>query len=381
MINIRGGLLGALAAITVCALPVDARDEPETVVQRLLAPPIIEPESGFKATVIVPPGHIYDPMWMVPSGNSIWINDDGGEEGEHGGRIFAVTHAGRVSTLVDIDRSLPIEGFDIAPSDFGSYGGKILALTQPKVGAAGAITNHVVLVIDPHTEQPPSRLCTLPSHGPVNGGVAGAGSSARFGPPGSPFAGKFFALTTLNGTIYQMGADGICKPFVTFDGTPWGAPADFSFSSDGSRMIVSVGTGNISLDEDLDRRALAAPGGAIVAVSPEGVIDEHPLVQGLRRPAGLKVAPLTMRMYGGEIFFCDFGEFQMPVPMTQPLKRDGRIYRLAKDGQVHLVASGFVNPMSLIFVDGAIWVTDVNGDFIAGRRELPDGFIVKLELQ
>ena len=65
------------------------------------------------------------------------------------------------------------------------------------------------------------------------------------------------------------------------------------------------------------------------------------------------------------------------MPMTQPLKADGQIYRLAKDGQVHLVASGFVNPSSLTFIDDhTFWVSDINGDFIAGRRELPDGFVV-----
>jgi hypothetical protein len=149
-------------------MPPRRATEPEKAVERPLAPPIIEPEHGFKATVLVPPGHIYDPLFMVPSGKPVWINDDGGEEGEHGGRIFAVTHAGRVSTLVDNDRLLPIESFDIAPSSFGSYGGKILALAQPKVGLAGPIASHVVLLIDPQTQQPASRVCTLLSRGPIN---------------------------------------------------------------------------------------------------------------------------------------------------------------------------------------------------------------------
>jgi len=29
----------------------------------------------------------------------------------------------------------------------------------------------------------------------------------------------------------------------------------------------------------------------------------------------------------------------------------------------------------------ALWVTDVNGDFIGGMRELPDGFIVEIHAQ
>ena len=389
MISIRGGLLGAFAAIAMYALPVGAGNEPETVVQRLLAPPIIKPETGFKATVLVPPGHMYDPGSLVPSGRAIWINDDGGEDGEHGGRIFSVTRAGVVSTLVDIDRLLPIVGFDVAPPSFGAFGGKILALAQPRAGLQGSVENHVILQIDPHSHAPASRVCTLPAHGPVNGGVAGAGAAAHFGPAGSRFAGKFFALTILNGTIYQMSAAGVCEPFVTFDGNPWGAPFDFSFSSDGSRMIVSVSKGNLSFGEQgnfssegFERKTLSNLGGAIVAVSPEGAIDAQPLVQGLRRPFSVRVAPASMRQFGGEIFFVDMGEMQVPVPMTQPLKPDGLVYRVSKDGQVHVVAAGFINPGSLLFVDDrTIWISDINGDFIGGRRELPDGFIVKLELQ
>jgi hypothetical protein len=44
-----------------------------------------------------------------------------------------------------------------------------------------------------------------------------------------------------------------------------------------------------------------------------------------------------------------------------------------------LVASGFVNPSGLLFIGSHLWVTDVNGDFIGGGRELPDGFLVQID--
>ena len=69
---------------------------------------------------------------------------------------------------------------------------------------------------------------------------------------------------------------------------------------------------------------------------------------------------------------------QAPVPMTQALNTDGKVYRVGEDGKPQLVASGFINPAGMLVVEGALWVTDINGDFIAGKRELPDGFIVKL---
>jgi hypothetical protein len=35
-------------------------------------------------------------------------------------------------------------------------------------------------------------------------------------------------------------------------------------------------------------------------------------------------------------------------------------------------------PWCLRFVGNRLWVGDINGDFIYGKRELPDGFIVTL---
>jgi len=33
------------------------------------------------------------------------------------------------------------------------------------------------------------------------------------------------------------------------------------------------------------------------------------------------------------------------------------------------------------FIGNALWVSDINGDFIAGKRELPDGFVVAIQVQ
>lgn len=74
----------------------------------------------------------------------------------------------------------------------------------------------------------------------------------------------------------------------------------------------------------------------------------------------------------------DIGDIQSPVPMTQALAADGKVYGVADDGKLTEVARGFVNPLGLQIAYGALWVTDINGDFIAGKRELPDGFVVEI---
>jgi len=63
--------------------------------------------------------------------------------------------------------------------------------------------------------------------------------------------------------------------------------------------------------------------------------------------------------------------------MTQALKADRKVYRVV-DGALHVVASGFINPAGVRFLDDKLWISDVNGDFVAGKRELPDGFIVEI---
>jgi sugar lactone lactonase YvrE len=217
-------------------------------------------------------------------------------------------------------------------------------------------------------------LCTLPSTGAVNQGIAGVGADARFGPEGSPFAGRFFAVTAYNSTIYQVTADGQCTPFITFDAQRFGAPTGIGFSSDGQMMLVTVARGEI-MGPSLNQA------GALVRVSADGKVTDEPLVRGLTRPAGVAVAPQAFGSYAGQVFVTDIGNVQAPVPMTQPLSPDGKLYRVTPDGALHLVASGFFNPVSVCFIGDTLWVSDINGDFIGGKRELPDGFIVEIRAQ
>ena len=94
---------------------------------------------------------------------------------------------------------------------------------------------------------------------------------------------------------------------------------------------------------------------------------------------GMDFAPPGFGAFGGQLFFAEIGQFQIPVQMTQPLLADGKVYRLTPAGKAIWVASGLVNPIGLRFVRDQLWVSDINGDFITGRRELPDGFVVVME--
>jgi hypothetical protein len=351
--------------------PALAENELKGLLDRLLAKPTIQTEAGFTASVLVPPGKLYDPVWLMSHNGAVWTNDDGGEEGDKGSQIVAIGKDGALSVVVALGRLLPTTGLGVAPAGFGAFGGQLFTLAQAEVAAPGATKNHVIQRVDLNTTDASTVVCTLPVAGNMNKGVSGFGADARFGPEGSPFANRFFGATIYNNTIYQLTADGGCTPFVTFDGKPWREPAGLAFSADGQRMLATVTKGNTL--------GSAKPEGAVVSVAADGTVDKKPAVEGLSRPMGMARAPATFGVYAGQLFITDGGKMEIPVPMTQALAADGKLYRATDDGKLHLVASGFVNPVGVLFVDNTLWVSDINGDFIAGKRELPDGFIVKIQ--
>jgi hypothetical protein len=370
------GVVATFGVISLVSLmtSVHAEDEVQKLTKRLLAAPQLKAEAGFSVHILIPPGRLYDPLWMLPRNGAVWINDDGGEEEDKGSRLLALDQKGTISVLADLGKLLPVTGFDVAPADFGDFGGQIFTLAQAKVSAEGATANHVIQRVDPSKNYEASVFCTLPNAGKANQGVSGFGVDARFGPQGSPFAGKFFAVTAFNNTIYQVTADGSCKPFVNFDGHRFGSPAGLGFAADGATMLVTVAQGEIV-------GSPTSKGGAIVRVSAEGKIGDTPVVEGLTRPMGLALAPQGFGPYAGQVFVADVGSIQVPVPMTQALQPDGKVYRVTPEGQLHLVASGFFNPVGVGFLGKRLWVSDINGDFIAGKRELPDGFIAEIRSQ
>jgi hypothetical protein len=343
--------------------------EAQAVIDTLLAAPAIKPEPGFTAKMLIPPGELYDPLLMVPRGTAILMNDDGKATDGHGSRVLSVTPEGKIVVLMDADKLLPVIGFDTAPQGFGVFDGQLFSLAQPTAGMKGASANHVIQRIDLRTHTA-SLFCTLPTAGSVGKGIPGYGFDAHFGPAGSGFANTFYSLTTLNDMVYQTLPDGTCKPFV--DTSKLGSPAALTFTPDGSAMLVAIAPNALP-------SATSNAKGAIMRITAEGKIDPKPIATGLVGPGGIAVAPPGFGNYAGMIFVTDTGDLEVPVPQTQPLKRDDKIFRVTRQGELKLVASGFINPAGLRFVGRHLWITDVNGDFIAGMRELPDGFLVRLD--
>ena len=100
------------------------------------------------------------------------------------------------------------------------------------------------------------------------------------------------------------------------------------------------------LDSLLAVEVKAAPGLAAKLIAPPGELYE----------------PLVIHAHDGAVWLND----------------DGKVYCVTPEGSLEVVVSGLINPWSLRFVGNRLWVSDINGDFIYGKRELPDGFIVEV---
>lgn len=378
MSNLTGWLVAAVAAIVMAVAIATGPDrhnkEFDRVISQLMAMTEITAADGFTAKVVVPPGQLYDPLSTVPYGDGYLLNDDGGVEGEKGSRILRATMTGALDVVIGLDKLPPVTGFDVAPANFGDFGGHLFVLTQPRVGPLGIGVNHLVQRIE-IGNGPPEVVCELPALGPGPNQQASIGTQAVFGPPGSPFADRLFTVTLGNNTVYQTTADGACVPFVTFDPTRQGQPFYVTFTPNGKTMLVSLGEPLLAVAGSSNNP------GRIAQVGPDGKVADSYFATGLGRPAGMAFAPDGFGDFAGDLFVNIVGSLEIPVPMTQQLKRDAKVIRITPDGRQHPVAAGFINPMDLKFIHGRLIVGDINGDFIAGGREVPDGFIVEITVE
>lgn len=337
-------------------------------------PPIVmAPDFSFK--VMVPPGNkLFDPFdFHVVDATTILASDDG-----KSGYIWKVKSDGRVTPMSSPKRYAPYT-FDIAPPSFGKFAGQIYAVgfNEPEKAGGWDLPNAVTR-IDLKTGKD-TLICYLPLN---QSKEPGAGAFfARFGPEGSPFAGKLWITTASNHTIYQVTPDNKCAPFVTIDLAKQGSPRGISFTPDGQAMLV----GSASPAAD-NRAKTAVGGGRIWLMSPAGVFAEKPMVSGLHEPGPMAFAPEGFGKYGGELFITDAGDWDNDIGIAQSpnmgptdtVNNDGRLFRVTKAGQLELVASALRNPVALAFSGKSLLVGDINGDFHIGYQKFPDGFIVAI---
>jgi hypothetical protein len=365
---------------------------PGVVAKLLEMPRVAVEDPDFVAHDLVKPGSMFDPLFVVPDGSSaFYVSDDGDEDlpKDVGGHIWHVDlTTGKVEDVMAL-KSPPPLGIGLAPKNWGKWGGQIIALTQAHAAAAGAFNNHLVRAFDPKNNFTPTTVCELPvaghtpkilkaPHGDKPEGTSSIGIGAGFGLPGGSFEHKFYAVTNGNNGVYQTDADGKCTPFFLGSEEKPTAPFDLAFVPKGTgwgkwedTMLISTSNLNLFLPEPVVDAA------EVTAVDASGKIVGQ-FAANLTNPGAMAFAPAGFGNYGGDLFVADAFQVNYPVHQTQQERRDGVVYRYSKDGQRHVFATGLVNPFGLRFVGNTLVVTDINGDFLVGKREIPDGFVVAI---
>src|SRR5208283_2413024 len=198
---------------------------------------------------------------------------------------------GSATTLAKVAKPA---GVAIAPAGFGSYAGQVFVASGSdekspceimRIGGASA-----------------SSFAKLPDAGKVNGGKASQCRDLEFGIAGSPFAGKLFAVSNGNATIYQIDPSGKATAFVTFDGTP-----SFEIGSLGFTAPNDSKAPNSMLAGVRPRNEVAAKVGRIGVFGPDGKQKPEYLV-GFVNPTGWGYAPPGFGSYAGQLFIVDAGK-------------------------------------------------------------------------
>ncbi|MFT4563524.1 MAG: hypothetical protein ACI9BW_003280 [Gammaproteobacteria bacterium] len=340
---------------------------PKATRDNVYALPPIKMPADFQYSVLVAPGSpLYDPFDIyVVDENTLWVADDAG-----GGTIYAVTMDGDVSVRAASGQHPPIS-LDVAPASFGKHAGYIytVAFSVPEKIGGWELPNAVTR-FNPTTFAE-EVVCFLPSNA---AGAAGAGSFfARFGPVGSPFAGKLYITAASNHTIYTVTPEDECTPLATIDLQRWGSPRGISFTPDGKTMLIGAAI------QDPKNPAITRPGrGSILRVSPTGAVAEKPFVSGLHEPGAMAFAPSGFGEFAGDLFISDAGNWDNDIAATSPIASDGKLYRVSQSGDLQPFASGLANPVAVTFVGDQLVLTDINGDFHVGQHKIPIGFIITI---
>jgi hypothetical protein len=231
-------------------------------------------------------------------------------------------------------------GVAIAPAGFGSYAGQIFVAS----GSDAASPCEIMRIGGASA----TSFAKLPDTGKINGGKASECRDLEFGIAGSPFAGKLYAVSNGNATIYEIDPSGNAKAFSTFDGTP-----SFEVGSIAFAPANDPKAPNTLLAGVRPRNEMAAKVGRIDALGPDGKEKTDYLV-GFVNPTGWGYAPPGFGNYAGNMFIVDAGR---PAEKNAAA-RDGNMYRVDNKGVTRPYASGMVDPNCLRITPNSVVIAD-----------------------
>jgi hypothetical protein len=277
---------------------------------------------------------------ITGSTSPVYVQVDNGKlifSDASGAVMSAPIEGGSATTLAKVANPA---GVAIAPAGFGSYTGQVFVASGSdektpceimRIGGTSA-----------------SSFAKLPDAGKVNGGKATECRDLEFGAPGSPFAGKLYAVSNGNASIYEIDSSGKAKAFATFDGTPAYEISSIAFASANDPKAP-----NTMLAGMRPRLEIAGRVGRIGVLGTDGKEKTEYLV-GFVNPTGWGYAPAGFGSYAGNLIIVDGGR---PAAKNES-ERDGNIYRVDDKGVTRPFASGMVDPNCLRISGNTLVIAD-----------------------
>ncbi len=275
------------------------------------------------------------PAYAQVSGDHLVVSD------VTSGGVFSVPVAG--GDAAALGKIKKPGGVAIAPDGFGSYGGQIFVLA-PEGGDAKAPC--AVARVDKSGAV--SSFAKLPAAGSLNGGKPTDCRDLEFGAAGSPFAGKLYAVTNGNATIYEIDPGAKARAFGTYD-----KPLAWEIYNIGFAPAADSKAANMMLVSVRPRSEPAPKVGRIAIVDSSGKMKDDFYLVGLIRPTGFGFAPEGFGDHAGVLFVADQGK----LAADNKGERDGCVYRLFK-GMARRYATGLVDPTCLKFAGKTMVLCD-----------------------
>jgi hypothetical protein len=320
-------LAGALsvAALTIAALPSATNSIAQAAGKGL------EVEVPYEINALKAPG-VVAPYFLQDDHGAIVVSDQAGG-------VFSVTFGGKVTVLAAKSKIKNPAGVAIGPAGFGSYEGNVFVLATSgdikapceveRIDKSGAV----------------STFAKLPD---AAGAAATECRDLEFGAAGTPFAGKLYAETSGNATIYSIDSSGKASVLGTYN-----KPVVFELTTIRFPRASDAKAANTMLVGLRAKGAGVAKVGRIGMVGADGKLKDDVYLVGFIRPSGFGWAPSNFGSYGDELMIADIGKFAS----ENNNERDGQVFRVEK-GIARGLAAGLVDPTDMKFIGNKAVICD-----------------------
>ncbi len=312
----------SLAALIVAALPSMTNSIARAAGAGL------DVEVPFEIKALKAPG-LVAPYFLQDNHGAILVSDQAGG-------VYSVTFGGKVTELAGKAKIKNPAGVAIAPAGFGSYADNVFVLA-----AAGDI-------------KAPCEVERIDKSGAVSTFAKLPDADAtgcrdlEFGPAGTPFAGKLYAATSANATIYSIDSSGKASAFGTYN-----KPVPFELTTIKFAPASDSKAANLMLVGMRAKMGGASKVGRISMVGADGKMKDDVYLVGFIRPSGFGWSPTSFGSYGDELMIADTGKFAS----ENNNERDGTVYRVEK-GIARPFAAGLMDPTDMKFIGSKAVICD-----------------------